>query len=293
VTASPPPGLLPGGRFAAWRAAPSRLVLCDVDGTLVGPSHLPTPPVAEAMAAARATGLRAGVATGREWAGVRRIVAELGLDGPHVLHNGAEVRDGSGVVARWPLSQDLARALEELCLRRGWYAELYVDEGFLVTDVRAPARAHWDLLQATPEGTTDQLDWDADVVVKATVIVFDPAELEATTDALAALGANPAVGFAPLTPELRYVNVTRPDVDKGRALACAAERAGLVPDQVAVLGDGFNDLPLLAAAGTAIAMGQAPEEVRAGAHLVAPGVLADGAAQALLALAGLARPAPA
>lgn len=284
MTVTPPGDLLPGGRFSSWRPRAPRLVLCDVDGTIVGPSHLPTAAVAQAVAAARAGGLRVGVATGREWAGVTQIVSALALDGPHVLHNGAEVRDGDSVVVRWPLPAGVARSLVELCLGRGWYAELYVDDGFVVTDVRAPARAHWDLLQATPAGTTADLDLDRDVVIKATLIVFDPADLEVTTAALVAIGANPAVGFAPLTPQLRYVNVTRPDVDKGRALACAAERAGLDLAEVAVLGDGYNDLPLLAAAGTAIAMGQAPAEVHAAAHLIAPGVLSDGAATALGAL---------
>jgi Cof subfamily protein (haloacid dehalogenase superfamily) len=279
----------PGGRFDAWRPGAPRMVLSDMDGTLLGSSHLPTLPVGQAVGAARAAGLRVGVATGREWSGVARVAGALDLDGPHVLLNGAEVRDGTGVLERWPLPPGLARRLVELCLSRGWYAEFYAGDGFVVTDVRAPARQHWDLLQATPYGTTDDLDLDRDAVAKATVIVFDPAELPGTVAALEAAGANPGVGFAPLTPSLRYVNVTRPDVDKGRALACAAEVAGVGLAEVAVLGDGFNDLPLLAPAGTAVAMGQAPPEVRAAAHLVAPSVAEDGAATALLALADLAR----
>lgn len=267
------------------------MVLCDLDGTLLGSAHLPTLPVRQAVGAARAAGLRVGVATGRQWLGVARVVDALDLDGPHVVLNGAELREGSRVLQRWPLSPDLARRLVELCLARGWYAELYANDGFVVTDVRAPARQHWDLLQATPDGFTHDLDLDRDAVAKATVIVFDPAELDGAVDALKAIGSKPGVGFAPLTPSLRYVNVTRPDVDKGRALRRAATTAGVDPAEVAVLGDGFNDLPLLEAAGTAVAMGQAPEEVRAAAHLVAPPVAEDGAATALLALADLARTA--
>lgn len=282
-------GLDPGGRFAEWRGVPPRLVMSDVDGTLLGPTRRPTPAVTRAVGIARAAGIRVGVATGREWAGVAKLVDELSLDGPHVLHNGAEVRAGGEVLERWPLDRDLARELVWLATAQGWYAELYIDDGFLVTDVRAPARVHWDLLEATPEGTVDRLDLDHDVVVKATVIVFDPATLDATLAALAAIGANAGVGFSPLTPALHYVNVTRPEVDKGRALRAAVLHAGLDPSAVVALGDGFNDLPLFSAAGTAVAMGQAPAEVRAAAHFVAPSALSDGAAAALGALAELYR----
>jgi hydroxymethylpyrimidine pyrophosphatase-like HAD family hydrolase len=51
------------------------------------------------------------------------------------------------------------------------------------------------------------------------------------------------------------------------------------------VGDAANDLPLLAVAGTAIAMGQAAPEIIAASHLVAPGVDAYGAAVALDAAA--------
>lgn len=286
MAARVPPGLRPGGRFDAWRPGPPALVLCDVDGTLLTGAHLPSLPVAESVGAATAAGLRVGVATGREWQGVRRLVDALALPGPHVLHNGAEVRLGAEVLERWPLPRDLAASLLATCLARGWYAELYRGDGFVVTDVRGPARQHWDILDAEPEGTTADLDLDRDVVIKATVIVFDPADLDPTLALLRGLGANASAGFAPATPALRYVNVTRADVDKGRAVVSAAKAAGVAPDTVAVLGDGYNDLALFEPAGTAIAMGQAPDEVRAAAHLVAPSVFDDGAATALHALAG-------
>ena len=118
-----PVALQPGGRFAQWRRNPPRLVLSDVDGTLLAAAHLPSMAVAQAVGAARQAGLRVGLATGREWSGVQRLADVLALDGPHVLHNGAEIRDSHAVLERWPLPRDLATALVEQCLRRGWYAE--------------------------------------------------------------------------------------------------------------------------------------------------------------------------
>ena len=53
------------------------------------------------------------------------------------------------------------------------------------------------------------------------------------------------------------------------------------PSQIIAAGDSFNDLPLLAACGAGIAMGDAPEELKAIADYVAPRVDEDGLAVAL------------
>lgn len=279
-----PTGLQAGGRFAEWSAAPVRLLCSDIDGTLLGPEKTPTPVVTAAVRDARAGGLRVGLCTGREWPGVRPLVELLALDGPFLLHNGAEVRDHDGVVAQWPLGQALAADLVALAVARGWYAELYVGDSFYVTDDRAQARPHWDLLGVAPRGTVADLDLETQVVIKATVVAFSDAELPKLLTALEALGGTTGVGFAPLTPDLVYINVTHPDVDKGTALRVSARRCGLALGEVAVMGDGYNDIPMLVEAGTAIAMGQAPAEVRAAAHLIAPAVLDHGAAVGIRAL---------
>lgn len=260
-------------------------MLSDVDGTLLGASRLPSLAVGQAVGAARASGAGFGVATGRHWSSIRRLAEALDLDGPHVLHNGAEIRQGGAVLERWPLPRELARALLERCLAHGWYAEFYLDEGYVVTDVRAPAREHWSMLEDEPIGTTRDVDIDDHVAIKATVIVFDPAQLDVTLAGLRELGVTASAGFGPATPALRFVNVTAAQVDKGRAVRRAAAAVGSALEDLVVLGDGYNDLALFEPAGTAVAMGQAPEQVQAAAHLVAPPVTVDGAAVALQALA--------
>ncbi|MPZ89334.1 MAG: HAD hydrolase family protein [Nitriliruptorales bacterium] len=289
VSLSLPSGLRPGGRFDVWCGKAARLVVCDIDGTLLGPFRKPPVSVIEAVGVAQHAGLRVGVATGREWAGVERLARLLTLRGPHVLQSGAEVRDGSVVVERWPLPRTLARALLDLAADRGWYAEFAVDSGVVATDGPSSHPAHLALLEAKPVGRAEDLDLERDVVLKATVMVFDPTELTPTLAALEGIGANVTVESPPSRPTLRYVNVTKPDVDKGRALRTAAIHIGVEWDAVAVIGDRVNDLPLLTAGGTAIAMGQSPDRVKAVAHLVAPSVSRDGAAVALNALTGSLR----
>ncbi|HVX29527.1 MAG TPA: HAD family hydrolase, partial [Nitrolancea sp.] len=68
-----------------------RLLVLDIDGTLLDPSDIVTPRVHNAIAAARAAGVEVALATGRRLRSARRIVEEVGIRVPLVLSNGALV----------------------------------------------------------------------------------------------------------------------------------------------------------------------------------------------------------
>ena len=70
-------------------------------------------------------------------------------------------------------------------------------------------------------------------------------------------------------------------MDKGRSLARLAELLGLTADEVMAFGDGQNDVSMIEAAGTGVAMQNGcPEALRA-ADIVAPSNLEDGVAQVI------------
>lgn len=278
-----PDGVGPGGRFRDWAPAPPAYVVLDVDGTLLHAGPEATADVAAAAREALDAGLAVGFATGRLPYGVEAVQRQLQLPGPHVVLNGAQVRAGGRVVRTWPLAPEQRDAVLAFCAEAGFYAELYVEDGFYVTSFDERVRAHWEEIIGWPKGDLAGLDVTALEVIKATVVAFDDDERDHVVGALRARGLVPGPATSPLTPGLTYVNLTAPGADKGVALRAAAEHAGARPEQVVAVGDGVNDLALFAAAGTAVAMGQAPQEVRDAAHVVVPDVEADGAAVALRA----------
>ena len=112
VVASPLPGGL--GEAAGWASAPPRaggggaprartggkplsmgwdLLVCDLDGTLVGKSEPLDPALVKAFHCARERGLLISLATGRMPPGAERFRDELGLTAPCIYYNGALVRD--------------------------------------------------------------------------------------------------------------------------------------------------------------------------------------------------------
>ena len=78
-----------------------------------------------------------------------------------------------------------------------------------------------------------------------------------------------------------YLDITHPLANKGAALAVLAELMGVPASEIAALGDGSNDLPMFAAAGLSIAMGNAGDEVKAKADLVTGANDKEGFAQAV------------
>ena len=272
--------LQPGGRHADWHPAPPAWVLLDMDGTLVGPDGM-TAGVAEAVRVAVDAGLRVGYATGRNVEGVRAVHAELGLAGPHVVLNGAQLRRDGAALQTWGLTPAQLRGILDLCERQDRYAELYLDDGVLVTAMDTRFQPHWEEIIGWPVGTVAEHPPADGEVIKATIVVTSDADRDQVVADVTAMGLSAGPAPSPVTPGVTYINITRADVDKGTAVLAGAASLGIDPAAVVVIGDGHNDLPMLAVAGTAIAMGDASQEVRDAAHLVTTDVESDGAAAAL------------
>lgn len=285
MTRALPDGFRPGGRFSRWDPAPPQYVVADVDGTLVGTSGVPTDEVVAAARAAFDAGVRVGFATGRMRLAVADLWDRLRLPGPHVLHNGAEVRADQRTIAAWPLPAEGVEAVLELADTLDLYVELYVEDGFLVSRWDERARPHWDLLGHDPLGVVTDPDEVDEPVLKATFGLFEPEQVSRLVDALRGAGLAAGPAGSPVTPHITYVNATDRRVDKGAAVAAAAGHLDVPLASVVAIGDAANDAPMLAVAGTAIAMGQADDDLHDAAHLVAPSVDDDGVAAVLRAVA--------
>lgn len=276
-----PAGIRPGGRFADWEPAVTAYVVADVDGTLVGVDAHASDEVAGAVADAVAAGLAVGFATGRMRLAVDRLWDQLRAPGPHILHNGAEVRAEGHTIASWPLTSGQLQLVFEIVRRLGAYAEIYVESGYHVTARPARARPHWEMLGHEPLGVVSSAAEVPGPVPKVTFAVFEGEDPDRIVRALEAGGLAAGPAGSPLTPDISYVNATHPEADKGVALRAAASHLGVELGAVAAIGDAPNDLSMLALAGTSIAMGQAPRTVQEASHLVVPAVGDHGAARAL------------
>jgi Cof subfamily protein (haloacid dehalogenase superfamily) len=110
------------------------------------------------------------------------------------------------------------------------------------------------------------------------MIVHPPAETGVMVGRLqAALGRDLSV-FRSLEP---LIEVTSPDVSKGRALATLADYYGIAQSEVMAIGDQDNDIDMIEWAGLGVAMGNASPGAKAVADYVVPSISEEGAAWAI------------
>ncbi len=91
----------------------------------------------------------------------------------------------------------------------------------------------------------------------------------------------------------RWAEVYHRDCGKGAGVQLLARLYGIPRQRIVAVGDNYNDLDLFAAAGHAVAMGNAPDAVKAAAGLVAGQVSESGGAQLLEEIAAGRFPPPA
>ena len=232
----------------------------DLDGTIIGPDELITPAVRDAVARLSAR-IPVFIATGREPQDVFEYARQLGLTNPQLSDGGAAILDP--VECRHIWSANLGPELAPEVL--GLVEELGAH--FVATHV-----------QGTFRRTVDIPDWD---IVRISALDLSREDAEALT---ARYRDHPRISV--ILASLPYnglwaVDFTRSGVDKGTGIARMGEMLGVSPGHMACVGDSYNDLPMLRVCGLPIAMGGAPDEVRAAALLSAPTVDDDGLAYAI------------
>jgi Cof subfamily protein (haloacid dehalogenase superfamily) len=259
---------------------PIRFVALDLDGTLVGRDLVIRPRVREAVAKALARGVAVTIVTGRMFAATKPFADALGIDGTVVCYQGAAVFDvrSGRVLEQTPVRQDVTREVIDWCDARGVHVQCYENDTLCLQSVNQFSKRYTDLAKVEPKMVPSLRAYFADRP-SLKIVLVDTAERAAQH--LAALA--PLLGDrAYLTrSNADFVEILDPGVNKGKALAFAAARYGVTLGQTLAIGDAWNDLPLLEAAGIGVAMGSGPPELLERADAVVADVEHDGVAEAI------------
>ncbi len=261
---------------------PVKLVISDIDGTLLTSDRIVTPGTVEAIQRVTRRGVHFAVATGRPTRGLRETLAGIDLVLPTIGSNGAVVEDltTGEVFHSAHMDHEIARrvvAVARECnlgwvvydTSRGWVAEVrggrddgtlrhFLDEDeVLIVD---------DLATAVP----------ADSTITKIAVHGDEAILVRLDHALRSV-----TGVRCTTSGENNREIVLAGVDKARAAQMLADRLDLTADQVLAIGDSGNDLELIAWAGIGVAMGNAIPAIKEVANWVTSSNDEDGVARAL------------
>ena len=236
-------------------SSPPRLILVDLDGTLVGADHTVSPRNAAALERATAAGSRVVIATGRPVRLLEPVKHSLGRS-IALCYNGAIVLDlASGEVLEAHLLEGAVfRSAVETVRARGFEFIVAV-EGMPEIGIRGETgfREGYEMPQGTLEEITDQR------IVKG-LIRAGSDQFAGVWDAFSTLFRDDLEVTRSGIDGL--IEISRAGVSKGGIIDELARGWGIDPADAIAFGDMPNDLEMFRWAGRSVAMDNAEPEVK-------------------------------
>jgi Cof subfamily protein (haloacid dehalogenase superfamily) len=263
-----------------------KLLVLDIDGTIAGLSNDIREPVKQAIVAAESRGVKVAVATGRMYRSALRFHSDIGSTLPLICYQGAWIQDMATQkrLRHLPLSKQTALQIldhfEAPDLRSLLSIHFYIDDKLYVPEITAATRIYAERSGIEPIVIKDLRRDIPGEPTKILALCQNPAVLDGLHISIRER-YTPAELY--LTRSVAtFFEATHPSANKGDAVRYLAEELlGLQAANVMVIGDNFNDLEMISYAGVGVAMGNAPDGVKAVANWVAPDVEDDGVAAAI------------
>ena len=240
----------------------------DLDGTILDMQLNLDPRDVEALGRVIRAGVTVIACTGRPFPGALPWARRLGLDGPIICYQGAEIRlpDGTKILDHG-VKHDLAMEVIRFARERDLHVQAYRDDKLLVERDRPEAHEY-----ANHAGMEIHLVRNLETAMGPTtpklVIVSTAQNLEALLPE-ARNRWERRLNVATSVPT--YLEFTTVESDKATALAFLCDSLGIPQDQCVAVGDGRNDASMIAWAGLGVAVEGSPPEVIAAADRTIPG----------------------
>ncbi len=244
------------------------MLALDLDGTVIDARLNLDPRDVDAVAKIVGAGIDVIACTGRPFPGSLPWVYKLGLEGPIICYQGAQVRalDG-GVILDRGIAHDLAMEVIRFARERKLHVQAYRDDQLLVE--RDRAEAHEYAGHAGMEiHVVDDFDHAMGATTPKLVIVAASVTLEALLPEVRRRWAG-HLNVATSMPT--YLEFTSVESDKATALQYVCDRMGVAQAETVAVGDGRNDASMIEWAGLGIAIEGSPPEVQAAADRTIPG----------------------
>ena len=211
--------------------------------------------------------------------GMLQLIDQLKVTTPTAAFNGASVvGPGRKLISALRLPADAARRMLDLLAQRKVDAWVFADDDWLLQNPDAPnvprerRTVGFDPIVTTDfERVIDRIDKIVGVSTDHDLL----ARVETEAGALLGDSANA------VRSQAYYLDVTNRAADKGAGVLALCKAIGVDPARTAVIGDMSNDVAMFRVAGFSIAMGQAPDAVKAEAMAATAANTDEGFAKAV------------
>ena len=240
----------------------------DLDGTIVGATLQLDPRDVEAVGRMLRAGITVVACTGRPFPGAVPWAKRIGLDGPIICYQGAQIRTLNGeMMLDHGIEHKLAMEVIFFARERDLHIQAYSNDDLLVERDRPEAHQYADHA-GMPITVVEDLDKAMGPTTPKLGIVATRHRLE---ELLPEVRRHWAGRLNAATSMPTYLEFTTIESDKANALAFLCKRLGIAQSQAAAVGDGRNDVTMIAWAGLGIAVEGSEPEVIAAADRTIPG----------------------
>jgi Cof subfamily protein (haloacid dehalogenase superfamily) len=257
-----------------------KLIAIDLDGTLMDSQKQVSPANVQAIQRASQQGIRVVLISARPPFGMTPSADRVGLDEILIAYNGAYALEppNQKVLIDQPLTTEDCHALIHILRRHDLYTGFYAADQWFVekecAEMEWEAQALARYPQIIPDLTASELPRPHKMIL---IDLKESGRLQTCFEEIRSELPNVNAHFS----GDRTLEINDQNASKSNALSLIARRLGFEVAEVAALGDGENDVPMLKYAGLGVAMGNAPSHVQAQADMTVASNDHNGVAQAI------------
>ena len=259
---------------------PIRMVIADVDGTLVTQEKILTKRAAEEVLRLHEAGILFTITSGRPPRGMAMLIEPLKLTQPLAAFNGGVLiqPDLKRVVDQKFLPAGVPETVIEAIEGHGLDVRLYTDIEWYVRDANAPhvAREQW-----TVKFPPTVVKTFAGLLGRVAKIVGVSDDLERVAKCEKDVQQAGGTHISAARSQPYYLDVTHPQANKGEVVLSLSRLLNIPAAEIATIGDMPNDVLMFKKSGVSIAMGNASSEVQAAATYVTSSNEEEGFASAI------------
>jgi Cof subfamily protein (haloacid dehalogenase superfamily) len=256
-----------------------RLVVADVDGTLVTPDKRLTPQTRAAVRHIIEAGIAFTITSGRPPLGMKMLIDDLQLREPITAFNGGLfVRPDLSVIRQRLVPREAVPSVIDILSKGMLDVWIYTDTDWRLRTRHAP---HVDREEWTVKFSPTVVSTFEDVFDRVVKIVGVSDDLEAMARCVIEVQQMCGHHVSAALSQPYYLDVTHPQANKGEVIAALSALLAIPVAQIATIGDMPNDVLMFERSGVSIAMANASAEVQRAARYVTTSNTEEGFALAM------------
>ena len=245
-----------------------RIVFSDIDGTFLNSRHEVMPETEQAVKRLLQRQIPFVLVSARMPEAITPITGKIGIKIPMISYSGALVltREGETLYSHTMPQEPAVRILEEIGQRwPGSVVNYYAGHQWVVRDPQDPAVQREERITGAVSAQADFRElMDRGILPHKLLCMSEPSVNEEMEHELSR--AFPELNVVRSSDIL--LEIMDKGITKSRGIAVLLGHFGLTAQQALAFGDNYNDVDMLQYAGTGVAMGNAPEEIKAIADAV-------------------------